>query len=203
MRNRNPLIVLVVLLVGGGVFWFVTRPKSVQEEAAGNGEVGLANPAAADYSTFQTEDGNFSFDYPVNWSRTEVENLEAVLPEDFVNKYSLTMPLLLSNSQGALISLSIYSFEEGTDLETAMDALEAELLEMGKPYNEISRETVGGSLVVDSAVDEQGTTMQVRDILYLGQGGVVYNLSLVAPQDIWSDYETIFSHIQSSAQLSF
>jgi len=243
MKNKNLLIILVVgLAVGGGVFWFVTRPKPVQEEISldDSGTVGLANPAAVyceeqggtlrdelcvlpdgtecgqwdyfygrclgneegAYLVFQTADGRFSFDYPASWSRAEIDSLAALLPKDFIDKYSLTMPLLLSNPQNAQISLSTYQFEEGTDLETAMDALKEELSGMGNPYNEISREVAGDSLVEDSTVDEQGTTMRVRDILYLGQEGLVYNLSLTAPQNVWDDYESLFSYIQNSAQLS-
>ena len=255
-KGKNPLIIggaLVgaVLVAGAGAFWFATRPKSVQEEGAPGGVVGLANPASvyceeqggtlrneeteegtrgvcvlpdgtecgewdyfygrclkndgSDYSTFQTEDGNFSFDYPANWNRAEVENLATLLPEDFVNKYSLTMPLFISNPQNAQVSLSVYRFEEGTDLGAAMDALKEELVILGSPYNEVNRETVGDSLVVDSTVETQGVTVQVRDILFLAPNdpkNVIYNLSFSARQSAWGEYETIFSHIQDSAKLS-
>ena len=254
MENKNILIILVVgLAVGGGVFWFVTRPKDLQKENVPEEVVGLANPASvyceeqggtlrneeteqgtrgicvlldgtecgqwsyfygrclandgSSVNTFQTEDGQFSFDYPINWSQAEDLNLEEVFSKEFIDQYNLSMPLIISDPQGAQISLSVYHFDDppeadsGTDLETVMDTLETELEKMGKPYGEISRETVGDSLVVDSAVDEQGTTMQVRDILYLGPEGeerVVYNLSFAAPQDVWGEYAQLFSYIQDS-----
>jgi hypothetical protein len=77
---------------------------------------------------------------------------------------------------------------------------------MGQPYNEVSRRMVGEMMVVDSTVDAgQGTTVKVRDLLFLVPGDekdAVYNISFSARQESWSDYEAIFNHVQSSAQLS-
>lgn len=200
-----------ILLVAGGGFFFWRQRKSAsipKEETRTERREPLVVPPPAEempYETFTTADGNLSFEYPSAWTRTEIQNLETVLPKEFIDKYQLTMPLLLSDPRGAQASLSTYRFDRGMDLEAVMDALKAELVTLGSPYGEISRQTVGDSLVVDSTVDTQGVTVQVRDILFLAPAepkNIIYNLSFSARQSNWGDYETIFDHIQDSTQLS-
>lgn len=188
---------LVIFLVAAGVLFYYFRPPKPQETV----EVSEDTP----YEIFTTTDGRLSFEYPSTWTRTEIQNLETVLPKNFVDKYNLAMPLILSDPRGAQISLSVYQFEQGTDLNAAMDAFEADLAEMGQPYNEVNRKVVGEMLVVESTVDEQEAVVRVRDVLFSvpGESGeVVYNLSLSAPQTIWGGYEALFSYIQNSTQLS-
>ena len=201
-----------LLIAGGGFFfWRQKKTKSASEEQPREEREApepLVVPPSAEempYETFQTADGNLSFEIPSAWIRTEIQNLETVLPKDFIDKYELAMPLILSDPRGAQVTLSTYRFEKELDLDAVMDALAAELVNLGQPYNEVGRGTVGDSLVVDSTVDTQGVTVQVRDILFLAPNAdknVIYNLSFSARQANWGDYETIFDHIQNSATLS-
>lgn len=206
-------VVGVLLIAGGGfLLWQQGRPKEEvrppqegQQEQRGP----LVTPPPVEemtYETFQTEDGYLSFEIPSAWIRTEIKNLETVLPKEFVDKYQLTMPLILSDPRGAQASLSVYRFEKGTGLNSVMDALRADLVALGQPYNEVSRQTVGDSLVVDSTVDAgQGVTVKVRDVLFLTPGAdkdTVYNISFSAREPNWGEYETIFDHVQNSAKLS-
>lgn len=202
----------LLLLAGGGFLYLrgrkgeeVALPKEQQQERRGP----LVTPPPAEempYEAYQTEDGNLSFEYPQAWTRAEIKNLETVLPKNFIEKYELAMPLILSDPRGAQVSLSVYQFEKGTSLDAAMEAFKADLAEMGQPYSEVSRQTVGDSLVVDSTVDAgQGVTVKVRDLLFLIPGetkDTVYNISFSAREPNWGEYEVIFNHIQSSAQLS-
>jgi len=205
LKNKGLLIIGlllgIVLLAGSGLFfWRQRRSVSVS--------VPLVTPPLTKdtaYEVYQTADGNFSFEYPSTWVRTEIEDLDEVLPKYFIDKYQLEMPAALSDPGGAQITLSIYYFTKGKNLDEIMDTLEAELVAMGQPYNETSRQMVGGSLVVDSTVEEEGGTVRVRDILFLVFGedkDAVYNLSLSAPLASWGKYETTFSRIQNSAGLS-
>ena len=215
IKDKKPLLIggalVGVLLVAGGGFFFWRQRKSVSVsggEARTERPEPLVVPPSAEempYETYQTADGSLSFEYPSAWTRTEIQNLETVLPKEFIDKYELTMPLILSDPRGAQCSLSVYRLEKGMDLSGLMDALKADLVAMGQPYNEVSRETVGDALVVDSTVDAQGITVQVRDVLFLAPGSpknTIYNLSFSARQENWGEHEAIFSHIQSSAKLS-
>ena len=202
---------LGILLIAGGGFFFWRQQKSArvsEEEARTERREPLVVPPSAEempYETFQTADGNLSFEIPSAWIRTEIQNLETVLPKDFIDRYELTMPLILSDPRGAQASLSTYRFEKGIDLDAVMDALKAELVAMGQPYDEISRQMVGDSLVVDSTVEAQGVTLQIRDILFLVPNdpkNIIYNISFSARQSNWGEYETIFDRIQNSTQLS-
>jgi len=209
-RSKVSVLILGILLVGGGFFLFRRRqsvkapaPSVTPSPTSARGE--SETPSETPYETFTTADGRFSFEYPTTWTRTEIQNLETVLPKEFIDKYELTMPLILSDPRGAQTTLSTYRFEKGLDLDAGMDALAAELVEMGQPYNEVDRQTVGDSLVVDSTVETQGVTVQVRDLLFLilrNEKNTIYNLSFSARQSAWGDYETIFNHIQNSARLS-
>ena len=211
-KMKSPLknfVILVTLFgLGGGVFffWHQRKPAAVPTPLVVPPSVEVPEaPAEMPYETYTTADGNLSFEYPAAWTRTEIQNLETVLPKEFIDNYELTMPLILSDPRGAQASLSIYRFEKGMDLDAVMDALKAELVTLGSPYNEVSREMVGEALVVDSTADAQGVTVQVRDILFLASSepkNVVYDLSFSARQSSWGEYETIFDHIQSSAQPS-
>jgi len=204
-----------VLLIAGGGFFFWRQRKA--EELIGLPDIPedqqrgpLVTPPSAEempYETFQTEDGQFSFDYPATWISTDIgAQLETLLPKEFIDKYKLSMPLLLSDLRGTQLGLSTYHFEKGLGLGAIMDTLKEELVAMGQPYNEVGREMVGESLVVDSTVDAgQGVTMRIRDVLFLAPNdpkNIVYNLSFSARQSNWGDYETIFDHLQNSAQLS-
>ena len=219
-KDKKPLIIggalVGVLLVAGGGFLLWRQKKSggsigIPEkdwEQQGERREPLVVPPSAEempYETFATADGNLSFEIPSAWTRTEIQNLETVLPKSFIDKYQMTMPLILSDPRGAQASLSTYRFEKGLDLDAVMDALAAELVNLGQPYNEVGRGTVGDSLVVDSTVDTQGVTVQVRDILFSvleADENIIYNLSFSARQSNWGEYETIFDHIQTTAQLS-
>ena len=213
-KNKKPLMIggalVGIFLVAGGGFFFWRQRKSagVSEEARSESPEPLVVPPSAEempYETYQTADGKLSFEYPSAWTRTEIQNLETVLPKDFIDKYQMTMPLILSDPRGAQASLSTYRFDKGLDLDAVMDALAAELVNLGQPYDEVSRKMVGEHLVVDSTVEAQGVTVQVRDILFLILGdekNTICNLSFSARQSNWGDYETIFDHIQTSAQLS-
>lgn len=210
----KPLIIggalLGVLLVGGGGFllWRQRQPAEVSEEPRPERQLPVTPPSAEEmsYEAFTTADGHLSLEYPAAWTRTEIQNLETVLPENFIDKYELTMPLILSDPRGAQTTLSIYQFEKGISLGAAMEAFKADLTAMGQSYNEVGRETVGEMMVVDSAVDAgQGVVVKVRDLLFLVPGEVkdaVYNISFSARQDSWGECEPIFSHIQDSARLS-
>jgi len=203
----------VLLIAGGGLLlWQQRRPKEEvqppqerQQEQRGP----LVVPPPAEempYEAFTTADGHLSFEYPAAWTRAEIQNLETILPKNFIDKYGMTMPLILSDPRGAQITLSTYLFEKGTSLDAAMEAFKADLVAMGQPYNEVSREMVGEMMVVDSTVDAgQGTTVKVRDLLFLVPGetkDTVYNISFSAREPNWGEYETIFNHVQNSAQLS-
>jgi len=213
MRNKKLWLVggvfLGLLFVGGGVFlWQRQRkPAEISQEAPPERKLLVTPPPAEEmsYETFTTEDGNFSLEYPQAWIQTEIKNLETALPKNFIDKYGLTIPLLLSDPRGAQTSLSIYHFEEGMGLEAVMDALKADLVSLGQPYNEVSRKKVGDSLVVDSTVNTQGVTVKVRDVLFLAPGlpkNIVYGLSFTAREDSWGEYEAVFNHVQTSARLS-
>ena len=204
----------ILLIAGGGFFfWRQKKTKSVSEEQTREERKApepLVVPPSAEempYETFQTEDGQFSFDYPATWISTDIgAQLETLLPKEFIDKYNLSMPLLLSDLRGTQLGLSTYHFEKGLGLSAIMDTLKEELVAMGQPYNEVGRGMVGEFLVVDSTVDAgQGVTMRIRDVLFLAPNdpkNIVYNLSFTARQANWGEYETIFSHIQNSAQLS-
>lgn len=205
-----PAAVLALLLVGGGLFFWQRQSSETEKIAAPKKETPqpLVTPPPAGempYEAYQTEDGNLSLEYPAAWTRAEIKNLETVLPKNFIDKYDLAMPLILSDPRGAQISLSVYQFEKGTSLDAAMDSFRADLVEMGQPYNEVGRETVGEMLVVESTVDAgQGVIVKIRDLLFLVPGDekdTIYNISFSARQDGWGDYETIFNRVQSSAQL--
>lgn len=213
-KVSKPLIIggalLGILLVGGGTFFYL-RQRKPEEEVRSERKLPepLVKPPAAEeitYETFETQDGNLSFDYPTTWISTDIDkNLETILPKNFIDKYELRMPLFLTDPRGAQITLSVYRFEKGVDLNAVMDSLEADLAALGSPYNEVSRQTVGETLVVDSTVDAGGITVQVRDILFLAAGeekNTIYNIGLSAPQSVWGEYEPIFFHIQNSAKLS-
>ncbi len=215
--NKNVLLIGgalfgVLLIAGGGVFlWRQRRPKEeeVRPPQTGQQQGSLVTPPPAEemtYETFTTDDGNLSFEYPSAWTRTEIKNLETVLPKDFIDKYQMTMPLILSDPRGAQATLSIYQFEKGTSLDEAMDMFRADLVAMGQPYNEVSRQTVGEMMMVDSTVDTgQGVTVKVRDLLFLVPGDekdAVYNISFSAREENWDDYGTIFDHIQTTTTLS-
>lgn len=215
MENKKLLliggVVLGLLLVGGGALflWRQRKPAKVSKEEPRQERQLLVTPPPAEempYETFTTVDGNLSFEIPAAWTRAEIKNLETVLPKDFVDKYELTMPLILSDPRGAQISLSVYQFTKGTTLDAAMEAFKADLVTMGQPYNEVSRQMMGETMVVDSTVDTgQGSTVKVRDLLFLVPGvdkDAVYDISFTARQDSWVEYETVFNHVQSSAQLS-
>jgi len=203
-------LVGILLVAGGGFFFWRQRKSAVvpKEEARTERREPLVVPPSAEempYETYQTADGNLSFEYPAAWTRTEIQNLETVLPKEFIDKYQLTMPLILSDPRGAQASLSTYRFEKGIDLDAVMDALKAELVALGSPYDEISRQMVGDSLVVDSTVEAQGVTVLVRDVLFLVPNdpkNIIYNFAFSARQPNWGEYETIFDHIQNSAKLS-
>lgn len=214
-KDKKPLIVggalLGVLLIAGGGFFFWRQRNSTavpEEETQMERREPLVVPPSAEemtYETFTTADGNLSFEYPATWISTDInESLETFLPKDFIDKRELSIPLFLTDPRGAQLTLSVYRFEKGLDLNAVMDALEADLVSLGQPYNKVSRETVGETLLVDSTVDVQGVPVQIRDVLFLAPNepkNIVYNLSFSARQENWSNYETIFSHIQSSAQL--
>lgn len=221
VKDKRPLLIsgllLGILLTAGGGFFYLSGREPKKEEARPERELPqpLVTPPPAEempYEAYQTEDGNLSFEYPAAWIQTEIKNLETILPKSFIDKYELTMPLLLSDPRGAQVSLSAYRFEKGMDLDAVIDTLEAELAAMNQPYSEVRRQTVGEALVVDSTVDTQGTTVQIRDILFLvpglpaGEAGKtkdrVYNISFSARQSSWGEYEPIFSHVQNSAKLS-
>jgi hypothetical protein len=206
---------VVVLVLGGSAlfFWRHRGPTEISspEEPRQERQLPVTPPSADEmpYETFTAADGHLSFEYPSAWTRTEIQNLETVLPREFIDKYQLAMPLILSDPRGAQTVLSTYRFDKGMDLNAVMDALAAELVNLGQPYNEVSRGTVGDSLVVDSTVETQGVTVRVRDVLFLFPGetddpkNTVYNLSFSTRQESWNDYKEIFAHVQSSAQLSF
>jgi hypothetical protein len=200
-----------VLLIAGGSFLFLRQKKGsappTEQPQEQRGPL-VVPPSAEEtvYGNFATADGHLALEYPSAWIRADIKNLESILPKNFIDKYGLTMPLILSDPRGAQISLSTYQFEKGTTLDAAMEAFKADLVAMGQPYNEVSRRMVGEMMVVDSTVDAgQGTTVKVRDLLFLVPGDekdAVYNISFSARQESWSDYEAIFNHVQSSAQLS-
>ncbi len=199
-----------VLLVGGGLLlWRQQKPETVEEQPSEQRGPLVVPPAAEEmtYETFQTTDGNLSFEYPSAWTRAEIKNLETVLPKNFVDKYQLTMPLILSDPRGAQASLSVYRFERGTDLNAVMDTLREDLVALGQPYNEVASQMEGEMMVVDSTVDAgQGVVVKVRDLLFLVPGSdkdTVYNLSFSAREPSWGNYEVIFNHIQTTAQPSF
>jgi len=225
MKNKKLLliggVVLGLLLLGGGVFlWQQRKPTTVsdvseEETRTGRREPLVVPPPAEEtvYENFVTDDGHLSLEYPSAWTRAEIKNLETVLPKNFVDKYQLTMPLILSDPRGAQITLSVYQFDKGTTLAAAMEAFKADLVAMGQPYNEVSRQMVGEMMVVDSTVNAgQGTAVKVRDLLFLVPGGTqetIYNISFSARlpageagEPNWSEYEAIFNHIQTSAKLS-
>ena len=214
MENKKILltggVVLGLLLVGGGAlfFWRQRKPAEVSEQPHQERQLPVTPPPAEEmpYETFTTADGNLFFEYPAAWTRAEIQNLETVLPKNFIDKYQLTMPLILSDPRGGQCTLSIYQFEKGIDLDAAMGAFKADLAAMGQPYNEVGRKMVGEMMVVDSTVDAgQGVAVKVRDLLFLVPGtdeDTVYNISFSARQDSWGEYQTIFDHIQNSAQLS-
>ncbi len=215
IEDKKPLIIggalVGIILVAGGGFFFWRQKKSAgvpKDETQTERREPLVVPPSAEempYETFETADGNLSFEYPAAWIRTEIQNLETVLPKEFIDRYELTMPLILSDPRGAQASLSTYHFDKGLDLDAVMDALKAELVALGSPYDEISREIVGDSLVVDSTVEAQGVTVQVRDVLFLVPNdpkNIIYNLAFSARQPNWGEYETIFDRIQNSAKLS-
>jgi membrane protein implicated in regulation of membrane protease activity len=219
LKDKKVLLIggafLGVLLVGGGVFflWRQRKPVEVSKEALPEQQQQqrgpLVTPPPAEetvYETFTTADGRFSLEYPTAWIRADIKNLESILPKNFVDKYKLAMPLILSDPRGAQITLSVYQFEKGATLAAAMDSFRADLVAMGQPYNEVSRQTVGEMMVVDSAVDAgQGVTVKVRDLLFLVPGettDAVYNISFSAREPNWGDYEAIFNHVQTSAELS-
>lgn len=210
--------VLALLLVGGGLFFWQRQSSETEKVAAPKKEAPqpLVTPPPAEempYESFATADGNLSFEIPSAWTRAEIKNLETVLPKNFIDKYNLAMPLILSDPRGAQISLSVYRFEKGTSLDAAMDSFRADLVEMGQPYNEVSRRMEGEMLVVESTVDAgQGVVVKFRDLLFLvpglpaGEAGevkdTVYNISFSAREPNWGDYEAIFDRIQSSAKSS-
>jgi len=115
------------------------------------------------------------------------------------------MPLILSDPRGAQISCSVYHFAQGQDLDAVMDAFKADLVAMGQPYREVSRQMVGDALQVDSTVTVSGTTINVRDLLFLSAGEskeTVYNISFTAPQSFWDANRSIFDRVQNSAKIS-
>jgi len=217
MKSRKLLLiggmVLGLLFIGGGVFVWRQRkaaevvglPDVPEQKSRGP----LVTPPPAEemtYEPFTTADGNLSFEYPQAWVRTEIKNLETVLPKNFIDKYELAMPLILSDPRGAQATLSAYQFEKGITLDAAMESFRADLVAMGQPYNEVSRQMVGDVLVVDSTVDAgQGVTVKVRDILFLVPGpdkDAIYDICFNARQENWGDYQSIFDHVQTSAKLS-
>lgn len=157
------------------------------------------------YKTFKSADGKFSFDYPSAWAQIDIKNLESMIPKELIDKRELKMPLLLTDPNGGRLILTTYRFDKNVDLNQVMDDLKSDSAQMGAPYEEIGRKTVGNSLVVDYKIKAGGVVMMSRDIVFLSPGAVkndIYIVSLSATENTWTKFDIIFTRVQSSANLT-
>ena len=115
------------------------------------------------------------------------------------------MPLLLADPTGGRLVFTTYRFDKNLDLNQIMDEMKADSAKMGAPYEETNRKPVGKSLVVDYKIKAEGVVMLGRDLVFLSPGADkndVYVVSLSATKNTWSNFDTIFAKVQSSAALS-
>ncbi len=207
-------IALILALGGAGYFYLQAQStknavKTAKDAPPPKKEAPtplVAQPPADQmiYKEFKTSNGKFSFEYPSTWPQIDIKNLESMIPKAFIDKRELTMPLLLTDPTGGRIVFTTYRFEKNLDLNQVMDELKADSAEMGAPYEETSRKTVGNSLVVDYKIKAGGVVMMGRDIVFLSPGQAkndIYVVSLSATENTWSKFDTIFARVQSSSKL--
>lgn len=208
------LIALVLALAGAGYFYFQSQKaqETIQKRnvprPSGVAPTPLVAQPPADqmvYKEFRTTDGKFSFEYPSTWTQIDIKNLESMIPKDLIDKRELKMPLLLTDPTGGRIVFTTYRFDNNLDLNRVMDEIKSDSAKMGVPSEEISRKTEKQSLVVDSKIRAGGVVMMNRDIVFLVAGSPknsIYVVSLASPENVWAKFDTIFTKVQSSIQLS-
>ena len=224
----SPVIIIaliaVLLIIFGGAYLFLQTKSSKKGEENTQKSSHIASQESRQpspswsplvtpppnsempYETYKTPDGKLVFAYPKAWIQTEIKNLETVLPKEYIQKYNLSIPLILSDPKGGRMSLSVYSFAKGIDLNSAMNTLEKDSATLGAPYSEISRQSPNtNSLIVTSTITSRSAKMKLRETLFLVPGDLknsVYLVSFASLDTIWGDYETIFNHVQESLKLT-
>lgn len=213
LKKQKTVVIVVavaVLLLAAGAVFYVSRrqPSLPAEKASPAPSPAVGESPSVAYDTFTTGDGRLSFDYPSSWTQTEIKNLSSVLPQGFIDRYEVSLPLILSDPRGARIVLALYRFDAAKSLDEVMDALIEESAAFGVDYEEENRVAFRERLVVDSVVETEDERARVRDVLWLSAGGEgaqknsIYNLSFTASENYWEAVLPIFDHVQESAALA-
>lgn len=215
------MALVLVLILGAGLYlYFKSQPASettrtpAGQEKTSPPQKQTPSPLVTQppidqtiYTSYQTADQKFSFEYPQTWTQIELKNLESVLPKNMIDKNELTIPLIASDPRGAQAILSIYHFDKSMDLEAIMASLEQDAASLGQTYTQLNREVnaTNDRLTQDSLIQTSGGSMKVRDLILKVSSepkNTVYDLSLQAKEENFADYASIWQHIENSIQIT-
>lgn len=221
------LIVLGILVIAGliaGSYWLGTRktkekeesktssyPSAWTEKSKDQTKESIENqidPTSLEYETWHSDKEGLTLRYPKTWVKSEISDLSQIAAKEELEKYKLTMPLLVSfPSAEKLLQITVTRYEFADDKIT--DIIAALIEESKKKVSSITvvdQKNNERVLVMENKYkkDELEIHTQEKLILLTAQGNILpgYIISFSTLEKDWLEYEKVVEYVIDSAVLT-